>query len=584
MTAHIVATTSPAAEPEGAWLRLSAAFTEQVETLTGRDDLTVTCMPGAGRGAPGCLIPALASVELDGVHLGRAPATCDPRRPSDRERYPALWGVFIHETAHVRHSIWRVPTGAATAHAEAATTLEESRIEAAHLRRRPTDRRWLRASAHDLVLADFTPAPGTRASEPATAPAPRVAMTPWEAARAAALLLARVDAGVLDGDETETLATAVTSVLGPSRLGALAALWRIAHATADDDHAAMLELGRRWCAILGAAPDAPPPSPEGEDDPSGRPSPLAEAIAASLTAVADADAPPPAPPRAANAKAKAREEEKAARRRSDRAARRVFTDPARTGRSDDRHTPISGTRVPTRDEQAAARRLARLLRAAAHRERIATVTTSATPPGRLRMRGALAADAQRAAGAIPTAEPFTRTTRRHVPAPPLRLGIACDVSGSMHALAAPIASAAWIIARAAAHVPDASSATVVFGNDVHPVTYPGHAPTRVREFTAIDSTEKFCEAIDALDSAMELTRPGAARLLIVVSDGIFTPEEIAGGQERITRLTNSGCGVLWLALNDRALVMNGAYLLTLTDPADAATAIGQAATRALRTT
>ena len=47
------------------------------------------------------------------------------------------------------------------------------------------------------------------------------------------------------------------------------------------------------------------------------------------------------------------------------------------------------------------------------------------------MRGALAADAQRAAGAVPTAQPFTRTTRRSVPTPPLRIRIACDVSGSM---------------------------------------------------------------------------------------------------------------------------------------------------------
>ncbi|RSN56657.1 hypothetical protein DMH08_24875 [Actinomadura sp. WAC 06369] len=89
---------------------------------------------------------------------------------------------------------------------------------------------------------------------------------------------------------------------------------------------------------------------------------------------------------------------------------------------------------------AAARRLARRLRAAAHRDRVTTVHTSPTPPGRLSMRGALAADAQRAAGVTPTAEPFTQTTRRHVPAPPLRIGIACDVSGSMKAFADPVAS------------------------------------------------------------------------------------------------------------------------------------------------
>jgi hypothetical protein len=347
-------------------------------------------------------------------------------------------------------------------------------------------------------------------------------------------------------------------------------VWCIAHTTADDDAEAMLELGRRWCNILGTDPHSPAPEPEHEgegegDAESSRPSPLAEAITATLTAVALADAPPiPTGP----GKAKEREAEKAARDRAARAARAVF------GPSGEGATAISGTRAPTRDEQAAA-----------HRERVATVTTSATPPGRLRMRGALAADAQRAAGATPTAEPFTRTTRRHVPAPPLRLGIACDVSGSMGAFAKPVASAAWILARAAAHVTDASSATVIFGNHVRAITHPGRNPARVREFPAKDGTERFCETVDALDAALEFTRPGAARLLVIASDGIFIgPGELTGGQERITRLIKHGCGVLWLALGDGALVMDGAHLVTLTNPADAATAIGQAATRALRET
>jgi hypothetical protein len=221
-----------------------------------------------------------------------------------------------------------------------------------------------------------------------------------------------------------------------------------------------------------------------------------------------------------------------------------------------------------------------MLRAAAHRERTTVTTTSPTPPGRLRMRGALAADAQRAAGVTPTAEPFTRTTRRHVPAPPLRMGIACDVSGSMHALAGPVASAAWILSRAAAHVPDAQSATVIFGARVRPVTHPGHVPQKVRTFSAEDSTEEFVEAVDALEAALDLTRPGTARLLVIVSDGIFTVQQRKDGQERIGRLTSSGCAVLWLALG-RATVMDGAHLVSLSDPADAAVAIGRAATRAL---
>ncbi|MEO3827356.1 hypothetical protein [Actinomadura sp. B10D3] len=562
------------AEAKGAWLRLSAAFTEEITDLADRDDLTVTCAPGAGHGAPGCFIPALATVELDGKHLGHHPTTCDPSRPADRDRYPALWGVLVHEAAHASHTRWTVPDGATGAHVEAALALEESRIEAAHLRRRPADRRWLRASASRLVLADFT-APS---EIPGGADAVTATMTPWDAARAAALLLARVDAGILDPAEVADLKTTITGILSPSRLSALAALWHIAHVTGDDDRETMLDLGRRWCNILDTAPDRPAPKGEGPSASSGspEPSPLASAITSALTAVATAHG--TSGPGESEA-ARQRAEERAVRERAARTARRVFgkshPDTGRRG-----PTAITGSRPATADEQAAARRLARVLRAAAHRERTASTTTSATPPGRLKMRGALAADAQRAAGLTPTAEPFTRTTRRHVPSPPLRMGIACDVSGSMHTLAGPVASAAWIMARAAAHVPDAQSATVIFGARVRAVTHPGQVPQKVRTFSASDSTEQFTEAVDALAAALDLTRAGTARLLVVVSDGIFTPQQREAGEERIRRLDSAGCAVLWLAL-DYAVPLDGARLVKLSDPTEAATAIGRAATRAL---
>jgi hypothetical protein len=598
MTRHLIASTTAAPAPSRPWLAISAALTSQVGVLAGRDDLTVTCAPGAGRGSPGVFIPALAAIEIDGTHLGHAPGTCDPTRPSDRERYPALWGVFTHEAAHARHSRWPQtrpnpatptpipspgPSSGAREQAavEAAMLLEESRIEAAHLRHRPGDRRWLRASATQLILADFTPAPNPQQATGGQAPQPRAAMTPWDAARAAALLLARVSAGVLDPDETSALAAEVEKILGGSRLSALAALWHIAHTTADDDHEAMLELGARWCTILGADPGQPLPDDteeNNEQDGSGEPSALTKAITTTLAAVAAADTPPAPPgPKAPN-KARQRQEERRARGRAEQAARQVFAPGGNGGGP----TAITGTRPPTRAEQTAARQLARHLRAAAHRERAAITVTSATPPGRLRMRGALAADAQRAAGATPTAEPFSRTVHRNVPAPPLRVGIACDVSGSMDAVTAPVASAAWILAKAVSHVPDARSATVIFGARVRPVTYPGRTPARVREFTATDWGHEFCHAVDALDAALELSRSGAARLLVIVSDGYFDEEEYTSGQARITRLIASGCGVLWLAPDDDDRIMRGAHAVTLTNPAEAAGAIGQAVTRTLR--
>ena len=603
MTTHIIAAPvaepAPGTDPRGPWLRLSAAFTEAVADLADREDLTVTCAPGKGRGAPGCFIPDLATIELDGTHLGHDPQTCDPSRISDRERYPALWGVLTHEAAHAHHTRWTPPHGTPAAYVDAALALEESRIEAAQVRRRPADRRWLRASASRLVLADFMPpspsagavpagttpgvapgeaAPGAAASGSATISA---AMTPWDAGRAAALLLARTDAGILDYVETVPLAATITRILGEKRLNALADLWDIAHRTGDDDRDTMIDLGRRWCEIIGIDPERPAPEPAPTSgEPSG-PSPLAEAISGTLGAVAKTDGAPTSGGAGDTDKEDRRRREQAAREATERAARQVFRS---THPEHGPHGPtaITGTRTPRGDEQAAARRLARQLRAAAHRERVTTIQTSPTPPGRLRMRAALAADAQRAAGAVPTAEPFTQTTRRHVPAPPLRIGIACDVSGSMMVAAAPVASAAWILARAASHVPDARSATVIFGAKVRPVTHPGAAPAAVAEFTARDSTEQFVQAVDALDGSLDLSRPGAARLLVVVSDGIFTAEQRRIGQQRIARLTAAGCAVLWLALSGRAYPMDGAHLLTLADPAGAVSAIGAAATRALR--
>jgi VWA domain containing CoxE-like protein len=554
--AHLAPAPPSAAPPAGPdWLALSAALTAQIPPIAGRDDLIVTCAPGAGHGAPGCFLPGLASVELDGTHLGVDPATADPARPSDRDRYPTLWGVMTHEGAHAAHTRWTPPPATAAAFADAALMLEESRIEAAQLARRPGDRHWLRASATKLILDDFT------------APA----ATPSDAAKAAALLTARADAGVLDPAETAGVTAAAEAILGAGRLAGLRAIWRAAHATADTDARAMTRLGRRWCRILGVTPDTPRPG--GDSTAAGPPSALAEAITQAVAAVTAADAPPPAPPSREDARAA----ETTARRRASAAASKVFG-------AGDHATTTGATRPPAEPEKAAARRLARALRAAASPERTATTVASPAPPGRLRMREALSADAQRAAGALPTATPFTRTIRRRVPAPPLRVGIACDVSGSMSAFAGPVASAAWILSRAAGAITGTRTATVIYGEKVRPITRPGHIPAQVTEFTATDGTEKFCQAIDALDDALTLSRPGAARLLVIVSDGAYTPGERTGGQQRITRLARSGCGILWLAPDTSwSDPMDHSQAAVLTDPAATAGAIARAATRALTT-
>jgi hypothetical protein len=343
---------------------------------------------------------------------------------------------------------------------------------------------------------------------------------------------------------------------------------------ADDAARNMVRLARRWCRILGIDPDAAPPAPI-EIDLSDLLDAIREAIAG-ISAAVEADfTPPPFPP----GRAAERDAEHTARIDAARAAREVF---AR------RTTPpaVTGTREPRDPERAAARRLTRTLRDATVGGRDTVTVTSPVPPGRLRMRQVLAADAQRATGARPTAEPFTRTRSRRVPAPPLRAGIACDISGSMRAFTGPVASAAWILSRAASALPAATTATVLYGEQVHPLAHPGHAPAQVTDFTAPDGTEQLCRAIDALDGALGLSVPGTARLLAIVSDTYHTPDEIVGGQRRITRLAKVGCGVIILRPDDpfpwdEQHDWADAQVITLTDPADTIEVIARAATRAL---
>ncbi|QFZ18495.1 VWA domain-containing protein [Saccharothrix syringae] len=563
------------ARPE--WLTLSAALADEVDVIADRDDLLVTIAPGAGGGAPACFYPARALIEVDGEHLGVDPATADPADLSDRARYATAWGLLTHECGHAKHTAWHPPENTPPGVVAAALLLEEPRMEAAHIRRRPDDRHWLRASATNLILAD------TDATDPARAPR----MTTAHAAQTAALVLARVDGGILTATETASVAAVVEAILGADLLAELRGLWREALRTADDDAETMIDLGLRWCQAIGTDPDHPDPDASGDpdsSDASGVPSPLTQAIGQALANVAQAvaDEPPPQDPAAVAA----------ARRASQDATRQANEATARTVFSGAHHNPkgygstaTAGTRPPTAAEHTAARVLARALSTAGVRDRAAVKSTSPVPPGRLRMRGALAADAQRAAGATVTAEPFTRTTRRTVPAPPLRLGIACDVSASMGDLRRPVASTAWILAHAGhrATVP-VTTATVIYGAHVRPITHPGTVPDQVTEFEADDGSHDIATAAAALDGALGLSHPGAARLLVIVSDGKYDQGERAAGCHEVDRLRASGCAVLWLTTDERDMPFDGVTVHRLTDPAATARAVGHAATTALRAT
>jgi hypothetical protein len=106
----------------------------------------------------------------------------------------------------------------------------------------------------------------------------------------------------------------------------------------------------------------------------------------------------------------------------------------------------------------------------------------------------------------------------------------------------------------------------------------------VTEFTATDNYEDIPTAIDALDGALGLSRPGAARLLVIISDGHYRADPRREGQQRLDRLRATGCGLLWLTTDTTDTPLDGVTTHLLTDPAATVQTIGHAATTALRAT
>ncbi|MYS36700.1 hypothetical protein K388_02709 [Streptomyces sp. KhCrAH-43] len=564
--------TSPAA-----WLRVGAELGDRLVALSGRQDLLVTCRPGTRSGAPAAYFPDLGEVEFDArLFAPLKPREIHPRIAGDEERYPAAWGVFVHEAAHAGHSLWTPPAEADHRVAEAARLLEESRVEGAHLITRPTDRTYLRTSARTLVMPDIAN-PTLQGIE--------------HAAGVAALILGRRDVGILDAGETRAVADLCEKVLGADLLATLTGIWTAAHQCADHDATTMLAHGQAWCDALDAATPAQPV-------PAGLADLLSGAVGAVMDSTAATDAADLAAQAAADnavaAQSKTQAQDRAQRagqrRRAAATAKSVFNTRGTTvtpdGRPAPSGNPVTGTRRPTAAEKSAAARLSRALRAAAYRERTEERTTSPTPPGRLNMGRALARDAQRAAGSVPTAEPFTHVRRRNSPTPPLRAGIAVDVSGSMSAACAPVASAAWIVARAAALTdPDSLTATIAYDTHLTALTRPTHrAPERVTTFGANGTSHNLANALDALDHGLELSRPGAGRLLVIVTDAKYTPDETAQAVTRVKHLTTAGCAVLQVTLTKKSRHLPGTTLLHLPKPSSAPAAIATAATDAIRRT
>jgi Mg-chelatase subunit ChlD len=521
---HLQPTNKPV-PADDEWQPWNQAWTRLMPRLTGRTDLTVVVAPGAGGGAPACFYPDQRRVEVDATHIG-TPQVADPRKAAHKNLVPTAYGLLIHEAGHAAHTRWDPPPATPPVVADVALLLEESRAEGRHRARRRGDRRWLRHAVTTLIHVEDAPVDDA-----------------WHAGQLAGLLLARVDARIITHKDARPARAAVTSVLGRKRLAQLREIWRQAHTVADTDAQAMVDLAWRWCRVLGIDPHTQPDVPV--PDLGQFAGLLAAALTDYLAAAAGLSV-----------------AEYTARHIAGR-----YPAPAGWWRRD-----------PTPAEHAAARQLAdRLTRARATPEPAAT--PALLPPGRLRTRQAVTADAQAAAGATPTATPWQRRAHTPPPKPTLHLGVLVDVSSSMRAYAKPMSSAGWILAHAARRA-RAVTATIAFGPTTTLLVGPRQRPTQVLDMQTGGGTTTFIDAVKLADHLLGLRRTRSLRLLAVVSDGVLSNREPA--QRLITTLHRAGCPVLWLhPANLSGHTFTHTTSISVADPLDAIAAISHAAIAAI---
>ena len=597
---HIKVSASRAERTPSEWLPVGARIGELVNTWAGRSDIVAYVGPGAGGETPACFNPICAEVEVNvEVAFGKG---ITPEMIGDISKrdtlfdWPRASGAIFHEALHARYSRFSLEAAQkelSKYEFQAFMSLEESRIEKHGVDNFPANRVFLRSCALEIVLHDVQ----QQADE-------HLAHGVRSIAGLAALTCARVDAGSLATEDVEEIKAIVVEHLGQDVYNAIREIW--IKFQAHDNHTDpryLYELVREWEEILsklaketGEQPEVGMPADKGililvdavmEE--------LKEAIeeAASNVAIATGD----------EVQEQEQKEDwkevvdlrsKAARQQRDheQVAHDVFSKSTTEINSTGSGSLLKETRSPTPAERAAAVKIAQLLEKAKYRERDETEIQSILPPGRLRTRAVVQQAAYKAQGSMMNTEPWRRTVRKHTDDPTLKVGVMVDISGSMSAAMEPMAATAWAMSEAARRV-QGRCAMVYYGSGVFPTLKPGQHLDQVNVYTAPDATEKFDKAFKSLDGSLGLLQSTGARLLVVVSDGVYTETEVDNAKHWVRECERNGVAVLWLSYESEGYNPYRGYLEKITegtatvvlnnlkDPAAAALQIGQSAAKAL---
>ena len=567
------------------WLGVGYEITQLVNTWSDRTDLVALLGTEAGKGAPACFLPALAEIEVNTKEaFGEitTPSMIDDltKRKNQYEFAKAV-GAIRHEAYHAKFSAWDIPLAGKTLKQdefEALMLLEEGRIEAWGINTHPDAKVFLRASAMGLIIDEAKEV----FSEQSTI---------RSASSLVGLCHARIIAGSLDELQAFDLLDKVNGILGSDLVMKLKEIiYQFQDHAIHTDISACYPLAIEWAKLVREKAEEAGEQPTKEEQEAfgemmkellGE---MSESVSISNANELQDQKRSEDMKESATAKANTSKEQK----KNEEIARQVFSQSSGPGESATRSQLVE-KRSPNGQERNSAVKIAKALERAKYRERGAIEIGSIVPPGKLNTRKIIQAKALEQKGIFTQPKAFSKKVRKHTDEPELSVGVMVDISGSMSSAMNPMASTAWIMSEAVRRV-QGRCAMVYYGSDVFPTLKAGQRLKEVNVYSAPDGTEKFDRAFRALDGALNLLNGEGARLLVVVSDGHYTNEEMESAKAWVARCSKNGVAVLWLPIGDNGATAkhicagaNAQVVENITDPSLSAQIIGKNAEKVLST-
>ena len=567
------------------WLGVGYEITQLVNAWSDRTDLVALLGTEAGQGAPACFLPALAEVEVNTkVAFGEitTPSMIDDltKRKNQYEFAKAV-GAIRHEAYHAKFSAWDIPLAGKTLKQdefEALMLLEEGRIEAWGIKTHPDAKVFLRASAMGLIIDEAKEV----FSEQSTI---------RSASSLVGLCHARIIAGSLDELQAFDLLDKVNGILGSDLVMKLKEIiYQFQDHAIHTDISACYPLAIEWARLVREKAEEAGEQPTKEQQEafaemmSEMLGEMSESVSISNANELQDQKRSEDMKESATAKANTSKEQK----KNEEIARQVFSKSSGPGEASTRSQLIE-KRSPNGQERNSAVKIAKALERAKYRERGAIEIGSIVPPGKLNTRKIIQAKALEQKGIFTQPKAFSKKVRKHTDEPELSVGVMVDISGSMSSAMNPMASTAWIMSEAVRRV-QGRCAMVYYGSDVFPTLKAGQRLKEVNVYSAPDGTEKFDRAFRALDGALNLLNGQGARLLVVVSDGHYTSDEMESAKAWVARCSKNGVAVLWLPIGDNGATAkhicagaNAQVVENITDPSVSAQIIGKNAEKVLST-